>query len=729
MHLQLTKVRSGQSIKRYARLVQSYRRADGMPAQKVLANLGELDDQEVANMRTALAASRKGRAVVLSEPAARNWPVRVERNLAYLDIAFALEFWRRWELSELLTRLLGKTREQVSPADVIAALVLQRCVSPGSKLSAGRWFPRTALPELLGIEPTQFNNSRVHRVLGHLDRIDETLQEVLSQRVQHRDGAFAALFVDVTDAWFEGRGPDLARRGRTKEGLRNRHKIGILLLCNERGYPLRWKVLPGDLKDPPAMKALVGDLSGVKWTAAVPVVFDRAMGGRQAVAQLCASGLTYLTAARRPEIEGYTDQLPTGSLDDITPAHDADEKAEKHAQMLAATRLVAAGMQRASDTLLIQDFGICEREFAVDAADDDGGQVDAASLSGGAAWLHKARQFREQLDAKVFRTQSEIAKSLGISRARITQIMSLLRLDDGLQDDVLTGRYQPPPDHKLRKIAMMTGRAAQKRALDEQADAEAKTPAPKRKRKQKVSVKIRLVAYFNPQMFADQRITASRQRYRLESFIDDLNRRLRRGTRARDRESIVSEVDRKLGSLSMRSIAKTALSGDADTGWRVEIGFDDDAWAKRRRYDGFVLLLSDPGLGRSAREVVQLYRDKDAVERDFRTIKTDLKLRPVFHHSDPKVRAHVTLCMLSLLLERTMEQELRATGRRMTAPSALETLQPCHLNQLAAGPGDIPGYVATTPDDEQRALLQGLGMTHLIDPKELPDRLTPRANS
>ncbi len=179
----------------------------------------------------------------------------------------------------------------------------------------------------------------------------------------------------------------------------------------------------------------------------------------------------------------------------------------------------------------------------------------------------------------------------------------------------------------------------------------------------------------------------------------------------------------------MRSIAKTALSGDADTGWRVEIGFDDDAWAKRRRYDGFVLLLSDPGLGRSAREVVQLYRDKDAVERDFRTIKTDLKLRPVFHHSDPKVRAHVTLCMLSLLLERTMEQELRATGRRMTAPSALETLQPCHLNQLAAGPGDIPGYVATTPDDEQRALLQGLGMTHLIDPKELPDRLTPRANS
>ena len=57
MHLQLTKVRSGRSTKRYARLVQSYRRDDGMPAQKVLANLGELSDQEVQNFRVALEAS------------------------------------------------------------------------------------------------------------------------------------------------------------------------------------------------------------------------------------------------------------------------------------------------------------------------------------------------------------------------------------------------------------------------------------------------------------------------------------------------------------------------------------------------------------------------------------------------------------------------------------------------------------------------------------------------
>ena len=72
-----------------------------------------------------------------------------------------------------------------------------------------------------------------------------------------------------------------------------------------------------------------------------------------------------------------------------------------------------------------------------------------------------------------------------------------------------------------------------------------------------------------------------------------------------------------------------------------------------------------------------MYRAKDAVERDFQTIKSDIELRPVLHHTDPKVRSHLSLCMLALLLERTMERRLRSVGLRMTAPAAIETSFPC----------------------------------------------------
>ncbi|MCD6499544.1 MAG: hypothetical protein J7M25_14720, partial [Deltaproteobacteria bacterium] len=106
-----------------------------------------------------------------------------------------------------------------------------------------------------------------------------------------------------TDAWFEGRGPDLAERGRTKEGLRNRHKVGILLLCNEHGYPLRWKTLAGRTKAPQALRELVGGIEAEPWARDVPIVFDRAMGtagAAGAVAKLWLSGLRFVTAVHPP---------------------------------------------------------------------------------------------------------------------------------------------------------------------------------------------------------------------------------------------------------------------------------------------------------------------------------------------------------------------------------------------------------------------------------------------
>jgi len=224
MHLRTVIAGGGKVKRRYAQLVTSYRREDGVPAHRIVASLGELSDQEIENLRTALAASRQGKAVLL--PGTRDWEVRVHANLLYLPVAVCLDLWRGWQLSELFNRLLPKGAKDEPDWKVIAALTVQRCVEPGSKLLAQRWFPRTTLPELLDLAPAQFHNTRLHRSLEELDRVDGQLQESLAQRYHQKHGAFTAMFVDVTDAWFEGRGCDLAERGRTKEGLSNYCKSG-----------------------------------------------------------------------------------------------------------------------------------------------------------------------------------------------------------------------------------------------------------------------------------------------------------------------------------------------------------------------------------------------------------------------------------------------------------------------------------------------------------------------
>jgi hypothetical protein len=61
----------------------------------------------------------------------------------------------------------------------------------------------------------------------------------------------------------------------------------------------------------------------------------------------------------------------------------------------------------------------------------------------------------------------------------------------------------------------------------------------------------------------------------------------------------------------------------------------------------------------SAPDTVRAYKDLSKVERAFRCMKTvDLKVRPIFHWLDDRIRAHVLLCMLAYYVEWHMRQKL-----------------------------------------------------------------------
>jgi transposase len=725
---------SGPVKRRYAQLVQSYRRQDGVPAQRVIANLGQLSDQEIENLRTALTASRQGQAVLL--PGTRDWQLRVLANLDYLPAAVCLELWRGWKLAELFNRLLPQGSKDEPDWKVLAALTIQRCVEPGSKLLAQRWFPRTALPELLDLAPAQFHNTRLHRALEELARVDEELQQALPQRYEQKHGAFRALFIDVTDAWFEGRGCEMAERGRTKAGLSNYYKIGIVLLCNERGYPVRWKVLSGRTRDAQALTLMVEDLESVAWLRDAPVVFDRAMGNAGAVARLVSSDLRFLTAVRRSEIGTYTDALPVAGLDEIRCDEEEDDLEQAFDQARAAVE--AAGMHKIHDRLYVLDLGVGDRllKFPRAAIPPTGSAWDPEDLDGGAAWLAQARIYQQRIDHKEIPSRAALAEHLGMSRVRVTHIMTLLRLDERLQEEVLAGVYGHIPDRTLRGIARLTSPARQRRALEEHVATAreargASERALRRRRSGRQTVRLRAVAYFNPRMFVDQRALALNHLRLAEDYVAALNRQLASGS-GRDPEKVRIEVANKLASLSLLSVykvrLKTIAKGRAGRArLRVTLVLDKKAWRRRRRYDGFVLLVAHPELRHSAVDLVQLYRDKDTVEKDFRTIKSVLELRPVFHYTDPKVHAHVTLCILALLLERTLEERLRRSSQPLTtAPACFEELAGVHLNLLRSDADEEPAYCLTEPTQAQNALLRSLRLTHLIDDEEIATRIHPR---
>ncbi|MFN2505064.1 MAG: IS1634 family transposase [Acidimicrobiales bacterium] len=64
----------------------------------------------------------------------------------------------------------------------------------------------------------------------------------------------------------------------------------------------------------------------------------------------------------------------------------------------------------------------------------------------------------------------------------------------------------------------------------------------------------------------------------------------------------------------------------------------------------------------TAAEVVVAYRRLLEVESSFRVLKDLIELRPVFHWTEDRVRAHVAVCVLAAVIEALMEADLRAAG-------------------------------------------------------------------
>ena len=153
--------------------------------------------------------------------------------------------------------------------------------------------------------------------------------------------------------------------------------------------------------------------------------------------------------------------------------------------------------------------------------------------------------------------------------------------------------------------------------------------------------------------------------------------------RARKRRELLAASERQLNQISAATQrARNPLRGKARIALRVggvlgrykmrkhfrltieETGFscvrDDASIAREAALDGiYVVRTSVPAAALASDEAVRAYKRLAQVERAFRSLKSvDLKVRPIHHRLENRVRAHVFLCMLAYYVEWHMRQAL-----------------------------------------------------------------------
>jgi len=145
---------------------------------------------------------------------------------------------------------------------------------------------------------------------------------------------------------------------------------------------------------------------------------------------------------------------------------------------------------------------------------------------------------------------------------------------------------------------------------------------------------------------------------------------------------------------------------------------DAAAVAADARLDGkYLLRTSDPHL--STEDIALGYKQLLEVERGWRDMKQLLDLRPVYHRLEDRIRAHVVLCWLALLLARIVE-----TRAATTWPRARTELQRLHVGTFTGPAGTF--RQTTTPTAEARRLHEALHLD--LPPKILHVDTTPTSH-
>lgn len=172
----------------------------------------------------------------------------------------------------------------------------------------------------------------------------------------------------------------------------------------------------------------------------------------------------------------------------------------------------------------------------------------------------------------------------------------------------------------------------------------------------------------------------------------------------------------KIGAAAQRALS--GHHGHRYYTWQLRDGvfaFEPSANLEReQRMEGkYVLATTEKDV--DAPEAVRIYKELTEVERGFRHLKDVLALRPIYHRVAPRVKGHIFVAALALLVERLLERRLKETGVDLSAPEALEAMATIRLVTFRL-PGQSVRRGVSSGSPRARQVLKALGISDLKPP-------------
>jgi transposase len=311
----------------YWSLVETVRTPNG-PRQKTVCYLGELNSSARARWLTTVEVfNEQGETQQLKLFPSHVEPppddpqvarvllnkVRLERTRQFGSCFLGLELWKRLELGRFFEQAVDGESADVPWSRVAAMLAINRLCAPGSELAIEqRWYPSTALDDLLQIEEGKINDTRLYRCLDRILPHKTRLERHLKNRYGELFGAeFDVLLYDLTSTYVEGAAEKnpMVRRGYSRDHRPDCEQLVIALIVNNEGFPFSYETFDGNRTDVSTMETILRMVERKYGKARRIWVFDRGIVSEENLAAIRKRGGQYLTGTPRSQMKQFEAEL------------------------------------------------------------------------------------------------------------------------------------------------------------------------------------------------------------------------------------------------------------------------------------------------------------------------------------------------------------------------------------------------------------------------------------
>ena len=311
----------------YWSLVETVRTSNG-PRQRTLCYLGELNSSAQGRwLKTIEVFNEQGEAEQLKlfpshlEPPVDDPQVarvlvnrvRLERTRQFGACFLGWEMWKRLALDRFFEEAVDGDPADVPWSRVAALLAINRLCAPGSELAVEqRWYPSTALDDLLDIEEGKVNDTRLYRSLDRILPHKTKLERHLKERYGELFGAeFDVLLYDLTSTYVEGaaeKNPMMCR-GYSRDHRPDCQQMVIALIVNNEGFPFSYETFDGNRADVSTMETILRMVERKYGKARRIWVMDRGIVSEENLKAIRSRSGQYLVGTPRSQMKQFETEL------------------------------------------------------------------------------------------------------------------------------------------------------------------------------------------------------------------------------------------------------------------------------------------------------------------------------------------------------------------------------------------------------------------------------------